>query len=156
MGWKGNVRALLLACFENAGFHFEINWFCLHMDYLLWKLMIISKTLIPHSMGHILKIVSFTLIICILNLLVFPVCFFDQLAGTLLWRLHQLQWRIQDLEKEGARPLFLVKGGGAPPIFGLNWGVKWTDKLQAKRRGRAPRDPSKSATASHVTTIAAP
>ena len=39
------------------------------------------------------------------------------------------QWRIQDLEKEGAHPIFLVKRWGAPPFFGLNWGLKMAYKL---------------------------
>ena len=61
----------------------------------------------------------------------------------------QCQWRIQDLEKEAGRPIFLPKGGGAHPILGLNWVLKMTSKLvtTGKKEGaRPPAPPSKSAT----------
>ena len=48
------------------------------------------------------------------------------------------------MEKEGARPVFLVKGGGTHHIFGLNWGLKITYKLLTtgqKEGVRAPRPP---------------
>ena len=55
-----------------------------------------------------------------------------------------LQWRTQDLEKEGARPPLLVKGGGEHHIFGLNWGLKGTNKpltTGQKERARPPVPP---------------
>ena len=56
--------------------------------------------------------------------------------------LYTQQWRIQDFEKEGARPRFLGEGGGAPQMLRLNWGVKMTNKLLTTGQTEGARAPA--------------